>query len=364
MARLLIAAFLVPAAFASPSLAPWTGFTQMSPTGQNVRWAQLPLQICPSAELPAAVRAEVEPAAEIWNQHFGQKIFRVDCAAKDRVYNEQNLTEHGIYWSKKDFAKLTDKTVLARTLLQFDDAGTLLDGDIVLNGEYYEWSRLPIDARTVIAHELGHLLGLKHYFLALDSVMNYYPYLSGYRHHRIGTYETLTVNALYFNKSSAAPNFMQLYFADQAKAALDALLKIKTKSFGDHYAIGTLATSLGDRAVARSHFEAAQKLDPNSTIAELKVAESLWAAGETAGAEAQLNKLIGRDKRNYEAFADLGGIMLQRGDREGATRAFKRSLEIQPAHWRVCELLQELTQEKTYAACVKRYGPETPAKTK
>ena len=364
MARLLLASFLASAAFAAPSPAPWAGFTQMSPTGQNVRWAQLPLQICPSAVLPAAVRAEVAPAAEIWNQHFGQKIFRVDCAAKDRAYDEQNLTEHGIYWAKKDFAKLTDKTVLARTLLQFDDAGNLLDGDIVLNGENYEWSRQTIDARTVIAHELGHLLGLKHYFLALDSVMNYYSYLSGYTHHRIGAYETLTVNALYFKKTSPAPSFMQLYFGDQPQAALDALLKVKTKSFADHYAIGVLATSTGDRALARTHFEAALKLDPQSKMAELKVAESLWSAGDTAGAEAQLNKLIARDSRNYEAHADLGGILLQRGDRTGAQRAFERSLEIQPAHWRVCELLHGLTQAKRYADCVKRYGPESspPAK--
>jgi hypothetical protein len=78
---------------------------------------------CPSKNVPAVIQKALAEASHVWNQTLNEAI---------------------------------------------------LDADIVLNAQYYDWSKLPMDAQTILIHELGHVLGLKHFFLNIDSAMNYY----------------------------------------------------------------------------------------------------------------------------------------------------------------------------------------------
>jgi hypothetical protein len=95
-----------------------------------------------------------------------------------------------IFFAKDGFAPAGD--ALAVTLLAFDDrTGEVLDADVVLNGAYrfapmpagtacddvIEWGAAePYDIRRVLAHELGHALGLGDEPAHREALM--YPYLA------------------------------------------------------------------------------------------------------------------------------------------------------------------------------------------
>ena len=142
------------AVFASSPLA---GFTYMSPTGKNTIWEKLPVKICVSTKVPENIQKQFSEAVKVWNDAFQKEIFST-CEIVDGVYKEGDATTHGVYWITSGFEKITDKTSFARTEVDFENSGKIRDSDILLNGQYYDWASVTVDAQTILIHELGHVL--------------------------------------------------------------------------------------------------------------------------------------------------------------------------------------------------------------
>lgn len=84
----------------------------------------------------------------------------------------ENENENVIYWIERGWEHDREAIGLT-TLFYIDDAsnpkdGRLIDADITLNGEHFRFStsgspdHSMIDVENVMAHELGHLMGLDH----------------------------------------------------------------------------------------------------------------------------------------------------------------------------------------------------------
>lgn len=331
------------------------GFTYMSPTGHNAVWKKLPIRLCVTNKVPPRVAEGLAPAMEVWNQSLGRKVFE-GCHLDQPVYKESDPA-HGVYWITEGFEKYTDKTSLARTTLSYEGSGEVLDGDILLNGQYYDWSALTLDPQTIFVHELGHMLGLKHFFLSLDSAMNYYPYASGYEHRTLGAYEKLVFGNLYGDRRAEAPEYLRAYFAGQLDVALKVLAKIKKPTPAETYALAYLSKAQGKPAVARKFFRKLLSTRPGLYYVRQQLADALWSLGDLVGAEKEFQTVLTEQPRSYESLAGLGAIYIAQGDAKRGQEFLKKSLEIQPAHWVACQLLLKATGDAKYRSCVERFGP-------
>lgn len=334
------------------------GFTYMAPNGKNAVWDKLPVKLCISLEIPKAIREQFSEAALVWNKTFKKEIFDTSCQLTGAKYAEGNSAVHGVYWVTSGFEKLTEKTSLARTVVEFDDSGKMHDADILLNGQYYDWSSLPIDAQTVLVHELGHVLGLKHFFLSLDSAMNYYPYVAGYVHRTIGEYERLVVSAMYLQSKAKVPAYLRSFFSGQIGSAISHLEKRKMKTSKEYYALGVLYKSDKKFDAAKTNFRKALESNLNADYIRLQLGDVLWSLNEVTAAETEFLKVLEENPKSYEALANLGSIYLSKGDSKKGIEFLKKSLTFQPAHWAACALLFKETKDEKYNACAIKYGPD------
>jgi tetratricopeptide (TPR) repeat protein len=335
------------------------GLTYMSPKQTNVVWPKLPVNLCTSKSVPKNISDNLPKAMAVWNESLGTQVFTSEsCNPLENLYQETDLNTRGIYWITEGFERFTDKTSLARTIVQYDDLGNLMDADILLNGQYYEWHKLLIDPQTILIHELGHVLGLKHYFLSLDSAMNYFSYVSGHQHRSIGSYERLVFDALYKkNNKPTSSKVLEYYFSNDFKKAIDELEKTKDKNLETFYALGVLYKSLNNNQLATKNFTLALKARPKDPIIKSQLADLYWNSGNIDAAEKEFLEILELKPSSYEALANLGSIYIEKKQSKKGVEYLKKSLAIQPAHWPVCQILFNETKEKKYKDCYLRYQP-------
>lgn len=119
-------------------------------------------------KMPQALYDAIVDAVEVWNvpscTNFAFSVEGMTEKSAPQVDDKTNLiTWNNDQWLYQQSAiAITSSTVTAR--------GKIIDSDMELNGQYYQWSLAPddpdnlelYDVKNVITHEAGHMLGLDH----------------------------------------------------------------------------------------------------------------------------------------------------------------------------------------------------------
>lgn len=337
-------------------------FTYMTADSKNVKWQKLPVKLCLSKEIPTILKEQFLKSVRTWNDTFQTQLFDASCEIKDKTYSEGQETVHGVYWIKNNFEKFTEKTSLARTLVEYEENGQIHDVDILLNAQFYDWDKVAVDPQTVFIHELGHVLGLKHFFISLNSAMNYYPYVSGYVHRSIGEYETLVINKLYLNKKINVPPYLKYYFLGEFDKTIGEIKKNKKLSWEEEYVLAYIYKSQKNNTLAKSSFERTLEKAPKNGVQveyiRQQFGDLLWSMGELEAAKKEFQSVIRSNSKNYEALANLGAIALSENNKKLGLEFLKKSLSVHPANWPACTLLHRETKEEAYNTCIVKYGPK------
>ncbi len=157
-----------------------------APGGALVRWRHTTVAWTIDRtvkEVPGAEDA-IRSALEAWSMRGGGPALVV--AATDAALEPGFDGKSAIFYAKDGFAPAG--AALAVTLLSFDDrTGEVLEADIVLNGRYpigvidaagpaTDPGADTYDVGRIIAHEMGHALGLSDELTRPDALM--YPYVA------------------------------------------------------------------------------------------------------------------------------------------------------------------------------------------
>jgi tetratricopeptide (TPR) repeat protein len=144
--------------------------------------------------------------------------------------------------------------------------------------------------------------------------------------------------------------------SEQASAVIEAKLRqawVNAAGPAAAILIGRGVRNLANNAEtdALDDFEAALTLEPDFTEGFARRASAHVALGEYRAALADIQETLKREPRHFGALKILSRLAEQRGDTEGALRAWEKVLEIAPrtagAAERMIELRQKLEGEGT-----------------
>ncbi len=132
--------------------------------GQIVSWKSLvPVRFYISKQIPEVWHEPIREAAQSWKTISGRQLIELDITSLDSV-TSANDRKNIIYWTDSG------------TLFQYQQAQTLtrwmknqiLDADIIINARDFNfYAENPeaynlIHFKSLLIHEFGHALGLKH----------------------------------------------------------------------------------------------------------------------------------------------------------------------------------------------------------
>ncbi|MBT4762731.1 MAG: hypothetical protein HOO06_13620 [Bdellovibrionaceae bacterium] len=324
-------------------------------SGLPVLWKTLPVSLCLSNNIPRQHRSSIRKAADVWNSYFPKKIFDLTCNTKVQKYSSSISGEKGIYWVEKGFHKFTDKTSLARTIRSFnEDTGELVDADILINAEFFDWTKNGLDLTTVLIHELGHALALKHNFISLKSALNYYPYQSGFIFRKLGNYELTTVKHFYFKDPAKIELYLHYYLNGQLDKAIQELEKAKNKP----YSLGYLYKLNKKYSESIKYLTKALGKGQNNELVLYHIADSYWSKKDIPNAKLLFEKVVNINSNNYEAHTNLGAIEFGLGNISKAKKHFTSALSINPAHYIACFYLGRITKDTKYLSCLSKFSPD------
>lgn len=142
------------------------GYVQNS-YGQRVSWkSSLPIHLHLSADFPTDYEQPLRDAAKLWEDAAGKTLFVIDRLAfgqntSPSAYDGSNV----IYWMT-DWDN-TQEDLQAVTSLHWYGNG-ITDADMRVDAKYFNYfvtfpnSTGDIHMESLLLHELGHVLGLKH----------------------------------------------------------------------------------------------------------------------------------------------------------------------------------------------------------
>jgi len=107
--------------------------------------------------------------------------------------------------------------------------------------------------------------------------------------------------------------------------------RLRPNSIKPERAIAALASRQGNTALLADSSSQLTKLEPHSSEGYIFHAQALRAKGDSAGAEADLDKAIAAAPRDAAAFARLGDLRMSQNQFEEATKAYSQALALNPS---------------------------------
>lgn len=128
--------------------------------GERVSWYEAPVILGIDSAMPSHLKPAIYEAARTWNVAYGKELIRI----VDRPYD--NMIYYKTYWP--------GAYQEANTRIEWYDT-TIYSATINVNAynyQFYYGSGYGVEFKSLMIHELGHVLGLGH----SDGVMS--PYLA------------------------------------------------------------------------------------------------------------------------------------------------------------------------------------------
>jgi len=303
----------------------------------EIKWKSNHLNICFEKNAPEKINIGLLDAITWWNRQVENPIFTSHCP-------EKNLTSTPIILIKihvNDFSKISHITSFARTEIEYDENDRIISATIHLNLEYYPLEKFNVHWATILAHELGHALGLKHNFFHPKSLMNYYPYIQGESYLHITQEEKNFIQNIYFKKSNIIPTMKDYSILLAHKYYTKTIMQLKHKknrSDLDEYFLAMAYKQKKQFKNAAHHFERAIKIHSSERFYRLQYQELLQEQGKWKEALTQNELLLTFEPQSYEAHANLAIINFKLKNLEQSKYHIKKCLDIQPYHWAIKEL--------------------------
>ncbi|MDJ0765413.1 MAG: matrixin family metalloprotease [Myxococcota bacterium] len=145
--------------------------------GTPVRWHQGTVEITldPSLAMlgnPTDVKRAIIAAFEMWSEQSSVPVaFQFTQKQCSRIgYDNEGKNENCVaaIWKGEEWDEIDEGAAGASTILSFKSGdGEIMDADIAINAADWEWrvdgcEKTALDLTAVVAHEIGHLLGLEH----------------------------------------------------------------------------------------------------------------------------------------------------------------------------------------------------------
>lgn len=141
------------------------GFIQNS-YGARVSWKNnIPVTVLVDPEFAEEFYNVAITAAEVWNSSAGKKLLVIEKMSITESRNPAQDLNSGLYW-RDSWAK--DKPTQQAITIIFFKANVISEADIKINAQDFNFylenpnSLREVHMESLLIHEFGHLLGLKH----------------------------------------------------------------------------------------------------------------------------------------------------------------------------------------------------------
>ncbi len=326
--------------------------------GKLQKWKKLPISFCLHDSIPQNKLAPIKEAFRIWNSSFKKPLFDFSCASKGKKQIGE-LGQNNVYWLTTDFEKYSNKTSVARTIRSFDeDSGEIVDADIIINAEFFDWNTTKADLISIMVHELGHVLSLQHNFISRKSPMNYFPYQAGLKVRQLSEHELSTVKGAYLGGKDKIAEYIEQYLQNNFVAAISFLESKEKKSADELYSLARLYSFRKNNQKAQLYWSLFLKDVPKSSAGWNYLGEIAWDQNKIKDAKRFFEKALAFNPQYYESMANLGSILFSENKKEEAQKYFEEVLKIVPVHYISCFYLLQITKDAKYQACIDRFAPK------
>jgi hypothetical protein len=131
--------------------------------GESVSWKQLPIVLTIHSSWPQDKLHLIYEAAAIWEQGAGRKLFKINPEPLYENLHPRQDRNNVLYYYIDSWPKLPREQAVTFPYIEGD---AVIESDIIFND-----NKLGDNFKSVIIHELGHVLGLDHKDY-VHSVMN------------------------------------------------------------------------------------------------------------------------------------------------------------------------------------------------